>query len=199
MLRGHPRLGHRLQRGDRHEHEACCRRSTWSGGGSRSRSRPGSARAPPPAARPAAARPPSSGSLGASNSANGAAPGRSRTPTRRCRSPPRAPPARRRRPLAPAILSCASSAAGADGRVPGERHLGRRRENAHARGVRGVLRLQHEHRLGQVELARDRLHARAVEPVGVEHHRQRVAAEALVGEHVEDVIVEAASPRPRAS
>ena len=29
--------------------------------------------------------------------------------------------------------------------------------------------------------------------VGVEHHGQRIAAEALIGEHVEDVIVEAAS------
>ena len=50
-----------------------------------------------------------------------------------------------------------------------------------------LLRLQHEHGLGQVELARDRLHARAVQPVGVEHDGQRIAGEARVGEDVEDV------------
>jgi hypothetical protein len=54
----------------------------------------------------------------------------------------------------------------------------------------GALRLQHEHRLGEIELARDRLHAARVEPVGLQHHGERIAAEALVGEHVEDVIIE---------
>ncbi len=78
-----------------------------------------------------------------------------------------------------------------------ERQLGGRRENAHARGVRLVLRLQHEHRLRQVELARDGLHRRRIQPVGVEHDRQRVAAEPLVGEDIENVIVEAHVRLPR--
>ena len=79
----------------------------------------------------------------------------------------------------------------ADGRMSGEGHLYGRSEDAHARRVRVVLRLGDEHGLGQVELARDRLHARRVEAVGVEHNGQRVAAEPLVGEHVEDVIGQA--------
>jgi hypothetical protein len=36
-----------------------------------------------------------------------------------------------------------------------------------------------------VELARDRLHRGRVERVGVEHHGERVAGKAPVGEHVE--------------
>jgi len=38
---------------------------------------------------------------------------------------------------------------------------------------------------GMAELACDRLHRIGFEPIGVEHHRERIAGEALVGEHVE--------------
>ncbi len=80
--------------------------------------------------------------------------------------------------------------AGSDGGMTGEGKLGRGREDAHARGVRGILRLQDEGGLRQVELARDRLHAAGIQAVRVEHDGERIAAEALAGEHVEDMIGE---------
>src|SRR5262249_25769341 len=58
-------------------------------------------------------------------------------------------------------------------------------ENANARAVSGVGRREHEHRLGVVELARDRLHRRRVEGLRVEHDGERIAGKAPVGEHVE--------------
>ena len=43
---------------------------------------------------------------------------------------------------------------------------------------------------GQVELARDRLHAGAVEPIGVEHDGRRIALQRRFGEHVDDGVAE---------
>ena len=77
---------------------------------------------------------------------------------------------------------------GADGRMAGEGQFAAGREDAQPRGVDGIARRQHEDRLRQVEFARDRLHARRVEPVAIEHDGERVAGEGDVGEHVERVI-----------
>ena len=51
-----------------------------------------------------------------------------------------------------------------------------------------IARREHEHGLGQIELAGDRLHPRVVEAVGVEHDGERVAGERRLGEHVEKAI-----------
>ena len=74
----------------------------------------------------------------------------------------------------------------ADCRVPGEGQFVHRREDAHIGAVRLVLGRQDEHRLGQVELAGDRLHRVVVEPVRLEHHRQRIAGKSFAGKHVID-------------
>ena len=47
-----------------------------------------------------------------------------------------------------------------------------------ARAMRRIARRQHEHGLGMVELARDRLHRGGVEALRVEHDRERIAGEA---------------------
>ena len=75
----------------------------------------------------------------------------------------------------------------ADGGMACERQLARGREDARARGVDVVARALQEHGLRQVELARDGLHLRLVEIVGVAHHRERIAAEPRLREHVERV------------
>ena len=74
---------------------------------------------------------------------------------------------------------------GADGRVAGERQFACGREDAQPRAVAGILRRQHEHRLGMIELARDRLHCGGVEPCGIEHDGERIAGKAPIGKHVE--------------
>ena len=76
----------------------------------------------------------------------------------------------------------------ADRRVAGERQFARRGEYAQRGGVDGIARRQHEHGLRQIELASDRLHARVVEPLGVEHDRERIAGERRLGEHIDDAI-----------
>ena len=75
----------------------------------------------------------------------------------------------------------------ADGRMPRERQLAFGREDARARGVHGITRALQEDGLGQVELARDGLHLPVIEIVGVADDRQRIAAEPLLGEHIERV------------
>ncbi len=87
--------------------------------------------------------------------------------------------------VAAAAVARSEQHRGPDGRVAGERQLPRRGENANARAVARVGRGEDEHGLGVVELARDRLHRRRVELVGVEHHGERVAGKVPVGEHVE--------------
>ena len=76
----------------------------------------------------------------------------------------------------------------ADRRVAGERQFAPGGEDAQRRGVHGIARREHEHGLGQIELAGDRLHARVVEAVGVEHDGERVAGERRLGEHVEKAV-----------
>jgi len=72
-----------------------------------------------------------------------------------------------------------------DARVAGEGQLDGRGEDAQpVVRVRGGRR-QHEGRLGQVELAGDRLHRRRVESFGIEHHGERVAGKRSGREHVE--------------
>ena len=73
---------------------------------------------------------------------------------------------------------------GADGGMAGEWQLLAGREDAHPRGVGGLVRRQHEHRFRQVELLGDPLHGVARQPVAIEHDRKRVAAHPGVGEDV---------------
>ena len=77
---------------------------------------------------------------------------------------------------------------GADSGMPGEGKLGGRREDARLCRVGGVLRRPHEHRLRQVELARNPLHGAGVQALGIEHHGERVAGERPVGENVENLV-----------
>ena len=79
----------------------------------------------------------------------------------------------------------------ADRGMPGEGQFAARGEDAQRRRIHGVARRDDEHRFGKIELARDLLHARVVEAVGVEHHRERVAGERRIGEDVERVVVSA--------
>ena len=72
-----------------------------------------------------------------------------------------------------------------DRRVAGEWQFALRGKNPHARAVDGVPRLEDEHGLGQVKLGGDRLHARVVEPFGVENHGERIASQRRLGEHIE--------------
>ena len=73
-------------------------------------------------------------------------------------------------------------------RMPGEGHLERGREDAHAR--RRERGRQHERGLGEVELQCQRLHGRRVELAGVLEDAQRVAAEGALGEDVDDAIAQ---------
>jgi hypothetical protein len=75
---------------------------------------------------------------------------------------------------------------GADRRVPGEGQFRLGREDAHLGRVARVLGRQHEGGLGEVELARDRLHGAGREARGLGQHGELVAAERGVREHVGD-------------
>ena len=75
----------------------------------------------------------------------------------------------------------------AHGGVTGKRDLAVREEDADAGGVGRVGGRHHEDGLRQVELARDGLHLQRRQAIGVQHHRQRVAGEAAVGEDVQGV------------
>lgn len=72
----------------------------------------------------------------------------------------------------------------ADRGMPGERELDLRRVDAQPRGVRRIARRKDEGGLREIELARDELHLRVGQPVGVREDRERVAAEDAVGEDV---------------
>jgi hypothetical protein len=69
--------------------------------------------------------------------------------------------------------------------MAGERQLPRRGENAQAGAMPRIGWREHKDRLRMVELARDRLHGVPLEPLRLEHHRERVAGKAPAGEHVE--------------
>ena len=131
--------------------------------------------------RSADGRPPaSSGSLGASNSAYAAVPGRKRTPTRTVPitssstiSASLSPPLS----LAAGVRSSPSNAAVPTVGCPANGNSAIGVNIRTPCGVCAVLRFQDEHRLRQIELAGDHLHARAVQRVGIQHHGQRIAAE----------------------
>ena len=78
---------------------------------------------------------------------------------------------------------------------PGERQLARGREDPDPDV--GVLRLrrEHEHRLGEVHLLRERLHRQRVEIARVGEDGELVARERRVGEDVGDDVAEAAHRR----
>ena len=90
--------------------------------------------------------------------------------------------------LGAAMVERGDEDGGADRRVSGKGHLEPGREDAQAGPMLGVLRGQDEHRLREVELARDLLHRGRVEAVCVQHHGERIAGEAGVGEDVERMI-----------
>jgi hypothetical protein len=60
--------------------------------------------------------------------------------------------------------------------VAGEEDLARPREDADARGVRGIVRREHERRLGVVELRCDRLHLLGRQAARVDDDPERVPA-----------------------
>ena len=76
----------------------------------------------------------------------------------------------------------------ADGRMASEGQFARRREYSQRRGVHGIARGQNEHRFGEVEFARDRLHALVVEPFALKDDGERIAGESGLGEDVEHPI-----------
>src|SRR5690349_23142214 len=75
--------------------------------------------------------------------------------------------------------------AGAERGVPGERQLPGRREDPDEVIGPGRARRQHERGLRQVRPARERLHLLVGEPLGAEHHRDRVAEVRGCGEDVD--------------
>ncbi len=81
---------------------------------------------------------------------------------------------------------------GADRRVAGERQLAPRRKDPGPGAVNRITRLEQKHRLAQIELARDRLQLFGLEPVRRFDDRERIAAEALIGENVEPTVMQAA-------
>ena len=76
---------------------------------------------------------------------------------------------------------------GPNGRVPRERQLGDRREDSHA-GVAATLRLEQEHRFGEIQLARDPLHLLVGERLPVREYAELIPLERRVGEDVDDVV-----------
>jgi len=74
--------------------------------------------------------------------------------------------------------------AGADIRMAGKRQFRPRGEDPHPRVVLRIVGRQHEGGLGQVELRRDGLHVGLTQAARLGKHRQRIAAETLLGEHV---------------
>ena len=83
------------------------------------------------------------------------------------------------------VVALCQHVAGADIRMTGERQFGARREDAHVSMMLRVVGRQHERRLRQVELHRQRLHLLVGQPARVGKHRERIAAEAPVGEHID--------------
>ena len=75
----------------------------------------------------------------------------------------------------------------ADRRVSREREFPARGEDADTGRVYGITRLEHENRFGEVEFARDGLHALRIQPLGVEDDGQRITRKGLVGEDIKGV------------
>ncbi len=70
--------------------------------------------------------------------------------------------------------------------MPGKRQFAAGRENAQARRMCRIFRGEHEHRLGKIELPRNRLHRRVRKAIAVEDHGERVARQLAVGENIVD-------------
>jgi hypothetical protein len=66
-----------------------------------------------------------------------------------------------------------------------KRHLSARRENAHASGVRGIVRRQNKRCLSEIELVRDGLHLSVRKAARIGNHRHRVATELPISEDVD--------------
>lgn len=75
----------------------------------------------------------------------------------------------------------------ADRRMAGKGDLGCREEDAHPCGMGRIGRGLDEDRLGQVELAREGLHLRRAQPVGLKDDGQRIARKGPVGEDIAGV------------
>ena len=167
---------------------------------SRTRSQSKSGRPPPKSLQAPTALRVRSSTFGASNSPNVAPPARMRTPTRTLPISSSSAMIASLSPLTSERAKLSQKDGGAERRMAGEGQLPAGRENANARRVTGAGRRQHEHRLREIELARNRLHFRAAQPVRSEHDGERIAAERPLCENVKDVIGKrhcAPSPRCR--
>ncbi|MNI28637.1 hypothetical protein D3C73_824250 [compost metagenome] len=69
-------------------------------------------------------------------------------------------------------------------RMSRERHLAIRREYPYPGRIGAVFRRQHEAGFRVIEFAGNALHLRTIQPLGVQHDRQRVAAIGLRGEYI---------------
>ena len=78
-------------------------------------------------------------------------------------------------------------AGGPDRRVAGEGEFAPRREDAQPRCVYRIARLEDEDGLGQVEFARDALHARIVKAIAIDDDGERIALKRRLGKDVERV------------
>src|SRR6185436_16965602 len=74
---------------------------------------------------------------------------------------------------------------GADGRMTGKGQLTARREDSHSGGVGRILGRENERRLGIVELPRDRLHERGIDPPRIGEDGKLVSTEGPIGENVD--------------
>ena len=87
---------------------------------------------------------------------------------------------------------------GADRRMARKRGLGGSREDADAVVGARLLGRKHERILGEVRLARHRLHRIGVEATRLDEHKQLIALQPAIGEHVEvDVAIRPAVGRLR--
>jgi hypothetical protein len=58
-------------------------------------------------------------------------------------------------------------------------------KDANLRVMGAIARRQHKRRFGVIEFGCNGLHLRGREPAGVEHDRQRIAAEGTVGKNID--------------
>ncbi len=83
----------------------------------------------------------------------------------------------------------------AQGRMSGKRQLGRGGENTHPVIGFRVLRRQQECGFAEVGPVGKGSHARVTEPIGPQHHRQRIALEWHVAEYIQLFVIESAGCR----
>lgn len=72
--------------------------------------------------------------------------------------------------------------------MAGEWYFIRHGKNANLGIVRDIARRQHERRFGIIEFGCNGLHLRGRKAAGVEHYRQRIAAEGAIGKNIDSDI-----------